>query len=127
MSNIQSISVTNPESLSFDDLLMLNHPTISLSNDNLPEDQIRTWIKHWKENHTKIKKLSLARQWNTYNLKSILLGLDAKSWETKNKEEREVYLQSSSGDVWEIQRNSDGAKASVRIRGGDLELKVWKD
>ncbi|KAF1759955.1 hypothetical protein GCK72_008200 [Caenorhabditis remanei] len=128
MSHIRSISLTQPQKLSFNDLLKLNHSSISVSNHELTEGLIKTWIKHWKENNTKIETLSLLKkQWHTYNLEYILSGLNKKPWETKNEKEREEYLQSSMGAVWEIQRNSDGAKASVGIRGGYLEMKVWKD
>ena len=74
---------------------------------------------------TNIQLLSLGN--NNYNLDIVLRGFTIRLWQTRNEPNREAYRLSCSGEIWEIQRDADGKKASVGLMGEFLEMRVWKD
>ncbi|EFP06262.1 hypothetical protein CRE_06814 [Caenorhabditis remanei] len=113
------------QNLSFDVLMKLNCSSITIGYHELTNDHVRTWIRHWKENDTNIKTLSIQKR-DYFNLDNILEGFEKKSWNTYGEEEKKEYLHWSDGDLLEIQRDSDEIKASVGHLIRYLQLNVWE-
>ncbi|EFP06285.1 hypothetical protein CRE_06813 [Caenorhabditis remanei] len=123
--NVPLINITTRGNIPFADFLRLNCSSIKLWNHRLTNGEVRSWIRHWKEHMTNIQLLSLED--NNYNLDIVLRGFTISLWQTRNEANREAYRLSCSGEIWEIQRDADGKKASVGLMGEFLELRVWKD